>query len=416
MRNVLISGASVAGPALAFWLRRYGFAPTIVERAPQLRPGGYKVDLRGVAVEVARRMGILDEVRARSTDIRGGQWLNRKGKAIATLGPDLIGFRDPGDLEIMRGDLAQLLYETTQDVEYVFGDSITAMEEGPNGIRVSFENGTPRTFDLVVGADGLHSGVRALTFGPESRFSHGMGLNVAVFTVPNHLGLDRWELALSDAGHVANLYSVRKAADAKALFFFPAPGEGVDRRDVRAQQQTVREAFAKYGWEVPRLLAEMEGSPDFYYDSLAQLTMPAWSVGRTALVGDAAYCPSPASGQGTGLALVGAYVLAGELAAAGGPGGGDHQAAFAAYEREMRAYVDLNQKLGRDVVKQLVPATPARARLQSLMMRSLRFMPGKGMVLEKIMQPIREAANGIELKTYAAPETYSDSARRSATA
>jgi len=403
-QTVLISGASVAGPALACWLRRYGFAPTVVERAPELRPGGYKVDLRGVSVEVARRMGILDAVRARSTDIRGGQWLNAKGKAVATLGPDLIGFRDPGDLEIMRGDLAQILSEAAQDVEYVFGDSITGMEEGPDGVRVSFENGTPRTFDLVVGADGLHSGVRALTFGPEERFSHGMGLSVAVFTVPNHLGLDRWELALSDAGHVANLYSVRKAADAKALFFFPTPAQGVDRRDVGAQQQAVREAFAGYGWEVPRLMAEMESSPDFYFDSLAQITMPAWSAGRTALVGDAAYCPSPASGQGTGMALVGAYVLAGELAAAGG----DHRAAFAAYEREMRTYVDLNQKLGRDVAKQLVPATPARARLQSLMMRSMRFMPGKGLVLEKIMQPIREASNGIELKTY--------STRRSATA
>lgn len=395
--NVLISGTSVAGPALAYWLHRHGFAVTVVERASAPRPGGYKVDLRGVAVQVARRMGILDEVRHRSTDIRGGTWLNGAGRTVATLGPDMIGFRDPGDLEIMRGDLAEILHALTRNqAEYVYGDAITSITDVGGGARVTFQNAAPRTFDLVVGADGLHSGTRALTFGPEPQFTQSLGLGVAVFGVPNNLDLDRWEMVLSAARHVVNVYSVRAATQAKAQFFFPAPSRPVDRHDVAAQQRVVAEAFAGHGWEVPRLLAAMPEASDFYFDTLAQVRMDSWSRGRTVLLGDAAYCPSPASGQGTGMALVGAYVLAGELAAAQG----DLRVAFARYEQEMRGFVELNQRLGRTAAKGMVPASRTRARLQGLMLRTAPHMPGKARMMEAMMKPIREAANGIQLRDY----------------
>ncbi|MEV4173745.1 FAD-dependent monooxygenase [Nonomuraea sp. NPDC049709] len=400
MKNtrILISGASIAGPALAHWLHHYGFTPTVVERAPAPRPGGYKVDLRGVAVEVADRMGIGPQVRHRATDMRGGTWLTKAGKTVATLGGDLIGFRDPGDLEILRGDLAEILHEATGgEVEHLFGDAITALSDDGHAVHVTFEKAPPRTFDLVVGADGLHSGVRALAFGPQAQFAEQLGLSVAVFSVPNHLGLDRWEMACTTAGHIANLYGLRPAADATAQLFFPTPDRRPERHDRHAQHQAVAEAFADHGWEVPRLLAAMPAAGDFYFDSLAQTHMPSWSNGRIAVLGDAAYCPSPASGQGTSLALVGAYVLAGELAAAHG----DHRTAFGRYEQELRPYVELNQQLGRDVVKQLVPSTPLRAWAQLAMMRMMPYMPGKARVMEKIMKPIREAANAIALKDYA---------------
>ncbi|MCP2259979.1 2-polyprenyl-6-methoxyphenol hydroxylase [Streptoalloteichus tenebrarius] len=397
--NVLVVGASIAGPALAYWLRRYGASVTVVERAPALREGGYKVDVRGVAVDVVRRMGLLEEVRRRTTDMRGGTFLNGAGRVVATLGADVIGFRDPGDLEIFRGDLARVLYDATrEDVEYLFDTSVTRIEPRHDGVRVDFSRGEPRTFDLVVGADGVHSLVRRLTFGPEERFAHDLGLSVAIFTVPNHLDLDRWELVSSGVGRVVNVYSVRQDAHAKAQFFFRTPEKPYDRRDVRRQQEILVEAFAGQGWEVPALLAAMPTSPDFYFDSLSQVRMPRWSSGPVVLLGDAAYCPSPASGQGTSLALVGAYVLAGELAAAGG----DHRVAFARYEEEMRGFVELNQKLGRDSVRQMVPGSRWEASLRALMLRVMPYLPGKDRVMEKVMKSMREAAHGITLRDYPA--------------
>jgi 2-polyprenyl-6-methoxyphenol hydroxylase-like FAD-dependent oxidoreductase len=338
----------------------------------------------------------LAELRRQATDIRGGVFLNSAGKTVATLCADLIGFRDPGDLEVMRGDLAHILYGATRDdTEYLFDNSITTIEQRDDGVRVGFDRGESRTVDLVVGADGLHSNVRAMAFGPEARFAHHLGLSVAIYSVPNFLKLDRWEVAYSSAGHVANVYSVRRSADAKVLFFFPTPAQPYDRRDIGQQQRIVADALAGQGWEVPRLLAAMAAASDFYFDSLSQIRMEPWSAGRVVLLGDAGYCPFPASGQGTSLALVGAYVLAGELAAAGG----EHHPAFARYESEMRGYVELNQTLGRDMVKQLAPATRRQAWLRTLTMRLMPYMPGKDAVMEKIiMKPIREAANGITLK------------------
>ncbi|SHE96308.1 FAD-dependent monooxygenase [Streptoalloteichus hindustanus] len=396
-KNVLVSGASIAGPALAYWLRRHGFTVTVVERSPALREGGYKVDVRGVAVDVVERMGLLAEVRRQATDMRGGTMLNAAGRVVATLGADVIGFRDPGELEILRGDLARVLFEATgTDVEYLFDTSITEIEQRADGVRVRFTRGEPRTFDLVVGADGLHSCTRGLAFGAEESFRHDLGISVAIFSVPNHLNLDRWEMICSAPGRLANVYSVRRDENAKAQFFFRTPETGYDRRNVRQQREILTEAFAGQGWEIPRLLSALPTAPDFYFDSLSQIRMPRWSSGRVALLGDAAYCPSPASGQGTSTALVGAYVLAGELASAGG----DHRVAFARYEEAMRGYVELNQKLGQEAARQMVPATRWQAWLRGVSMRMMPYLPGKDRIMEKVMKSMREAANGITLRDY----------------
>jgi 2-polyprenyl-6-methoxyphenol hydroxylase-like FAD-dependent oxidoreductase len=304
--------------------------------------------------------------------------------------------RTHDDAELMRGDLSALLYEPTKDdVEYLFGDSITGMTEGADGVGVTFENAPPRTFDLVIGADGLHSAVRSLAFGDESRFVRSLDHGVAIFTVPNHLELDREELVYVEPGRTLNLYSA--GGDAKALFLFDAPAE-IDRRDIAAQQAFLRERFGGTGWQAPRLLDEMASASDFYFDAVSQVVMPEWTRGRVALVGDAGYCPSLASGQGTSLALVGAYVLAGELAAAQG----DHAAAFAAYEREMREFVEKNQKLGRDGIKRMVATGRFSTWLSVQMMRLLPRLPWRNAVIEKIVGPIQEAATAIELKDYAA--------------
>ncbi|MEV6037821.1 FAD-dependent monooxygenase [Nonomuraea sp. NPDC052116] len=395
-KTVLISGASVAGPALAYWLQRYGFTPTVVELAPALREGGYKVDLRGVAMDVVDRMGLTPAVKRYSTRMRGGAWVNAAGKPLATLGPDLIGLRAPGDDEVLRGDLARIMYDATkQGVEYLFGDSITGLTQGHDGVMVTFARSAPRVFDLVIGADGLHSNLRAQVFGEEATFVRPLGMHACVFTVPNHLGLDRWELIYPTPGKVVNLYSTRQSA-AKAQFIFPTPAVLPDRRDVAAQQRLVAETFAGAGWESATLLAAMPHSPDFYFDSASQVRLDRWSAGRIALVGDAAHSPSPLSGQGTSLALVGAYVLAGELKAAGG----DHRVAFSRYQEEMRGYVDVNLSLGESNARQMVAGSSRQIRMQTTMMRMVSHLPWKDLALRPILKPLNAAANAITLKDY----------------
>lgn len=389
MTNILISGASIAGTATAYWLRQHGFTPTVVERAPSLREGGYKVDIRGVALDVIERMGLLDAVRARSTDMRIATHYDGKGRRIAEMDADLFGGREGTDAEIMRGDLNELLYDLTRDdVEYIFDDSITGISEDGT---VTFERSAPRRFDLVVGADGVHSNTRRLAFGDESSFVRDLGYYISICTVPNRLGLDREEAVHAAPGRTANVYSTRQDANAKALFMWSSQPLAYDHRDLAQQKELLAQAMAGVEWEVPELLEAVRGSTDFYFDSVSQIHMDRWSKGRVVLVGDAAYCASPASGQGTSLALVGAYVLAGELAAGDGVDG---------YEREMRGFVDVNQKLGPANVKGMVLPSRAVIWFQTRMIKLLPHLPGRDRMIDRIAGPMARAATAITLKAY----------------
>jgi 2-polyprenyl-6-methoxyphenol hydroxylase-like FAD-dependent oxidoreductase len=393
--NVLISGASIAGTTLAYWLHRNGFVPTVVERAPGIREGGYKIDIRGAALTVVERMGLLDEIRRLRTDVQGASVVDATGRRVASMDGDTFGGREHGDAEIMRGDLNRLLYDLTRDeVEYRFDDSIAALEQSADGVDVTFDSGTRRRFHLVIGADGLHSNTRALAFGDESRYLRDLGYHVSIFSVPNHLNLDRWELTYVGPGRTALTYSTARDAGAKAMFLFETGEQRFDREPSR-QRQALAAAYAGEGWEVPRLLDGMADAPDFYFDSLSQVHLDSWSAGRVALVGDAAYAASPASGQGTSLALVGAYVLAGELAAASDPGSG-----LAAYESRMRPFADRNQALGPANVKRMVLRTRAQVRLSMIMLRLVARMPARDRLLTKVMAPIQQAANAIDLPRY----------------
>ncbi|WP_369360824.1 FAD-dependent monooxygenase [Streptomyces sp. cg2] len=361
-RDVLISGASVAGLALAHWLRRAGFHPTVVERAPGLRRGGQAIDVRGIALRVVARMGLLDAVRAGTTGMRGMSFVDGGGAELtrsteATLTGGLI---DNDDVEILRDDLTTLLFDAGRvGTEYVFGDVITSLRQDDDAVEVGFRHGRPRRFDLVIGADGLHSGVRRLAFGPESQFMHFLGSHLAIFSVENFLGLDRWQVYHTAGDTLVGLYSARQNTEARAMLHFGSGQLDFDHRDLDRQRNILVERFAGVGWVAPRLLASMWDAPDFYFDSMSQVRLDRWSNGRVVLVGDAGYCPSPRSGQGTSMALVGAYVLVRELA----DNHGDHRAAFARYEQGMRGYVGKNQQIAQDKAdgRTVTPADLARA-------------------------------------------------------
>lgn len=384
--RVLVAGASIAGPALAHWLLRRDAEVTVVERAPALRPGGQAVDARGVAKEVIRRMGLAAAVRAACTDTAGAYTVDVDGNVLETFRAD----DDGGDgyiaeIEILRGDLSQVLYDDTRDgVEYVFGDRIAELTQDADGVDVAFAGGDRRRFDLVVGADGLHSALRAMVFGPRERFVRHLGLVLAFYTVPNEFGLDRWLLDYQAAGRSAGLRPVRDATRAIAMLSFPATDFDVDHRDIEAQKRLLREQMAGFGWLTSRILDHLDDTPDFYLDQVAQVVMDRWSSGRVGLLGDAAFSSSPMSGQGTGLALVGAYLLAGELAASGW----DPEAGFAAYERRMRSFVEANQEIGRLHVHSLGVAGPdAEA--------------GPEPDMEALTGLVERAINGVELPDYA---------------
>ena len=386
--DILISGASVAGPALAWWLSRRGFHPTVVERAPHLRGGGYAVDFRGAThLTVLTKMGILDAIKARQTHLSATTIVDEKGRPVAPMPAHVFA----GDVEILRGDLGRILYQATRDTtEYIFGDSITSLDERADGVRVCFERSQPRTFSLVIGADGLHSNVRRLAFGEHDRFVEDLGLNVSIFSLPDSFGLDHEGLLCSVPGRTAGVFS---AADNQAIaqLYFAAPPISYDYRDTAQQKQIVAEAFAGMGWRVPELVAAMKQAPDFYFDSVSQVHLDRWWAGRVALLGDAA-CAAGPGGNGTGNAVVAAYVLAGELAAAGG----DHQAAFERYQQLLRPYVAKGHKQARGGKDFLAPPTAKKIAQLQRFYKMLPYLPVKGLMKYLTSR----TATGIKLPDY----------------
>ena len=369
--RILISGASIAGPVLAYWLTRCDFEVTVVERAPTLRKtGGHAVDLFRPSMEISAKMGVLPRIEALATGT-DTLMLYRKGRRPARIDlTKIIGAASDRHVEIMRDDLSEVYYEAgRQDVEYLFGDSITAIS--PDG-EVTFEHAAARRFDIVVGADGLHSNVRRLIFGDEAGLSRFIGGYLAVVSAPKAISFDGEMVVHFGAGRLAGIYSAEHLDDARVLFMFRSQDElQYHHRDVLRQKELLRDVFTGMDPEVDRWLDEIDRTPSFYFDSITQLQLDTWSSGRVTLVGDAGYCPGPAVGGSTSLAVVGAYVLAGELARARG----DYAAAFAAYEREMRQPVLRSRAFARGAAKSLVPGSRAAAWAMTQAVQLVSLLP-----------------------------------------
>lgn len=341
--RILISGAGVAGPALASWLARHGAETTVVEYATALRGSGFAVDFRGPThMGVLERTGVLGELRDRQTHGGAMRFIDEHGKEKFELPAEFAG----GEIEVYRSDLSRVLYERSLNpdtggrVEYVFGDTLTGLTETAGAVHATFAKSADRTFDLVVGADGMHSTVRRLTFGPEEQFVRTLGYCLAGWDLPNELGLGgiplQYNVPGRMAGASANLLDPRQA---KTFFVFKTDDVAVARAGADRQKQALRESFGGLGWKVPALLDSLDQASELYFDSIARAKVPSYTRGRIALLGDSAWGVT-VGGMGVGTGIVGAYVLAGELAAADG----DHQTAFARYEQRMRAYAGRWQK------------------------------------------------------------------------
>ncbi|WP_203978286.1 FAD-dependent monooxygenase [Planotetraspora silvatica] len=352
-RSVLISGGGVAGPTLAYWLARHGFQPTVVERSQGLRSSGNPVDVRGPALPVAEEMGIMPRLRDVATQATTMSVVDASGRQITRVAmPATRSAAGTREVELPRGDLAATLYEAARDdAEFLFDDTIVTLRQDEHGVDVTFDRAAPRRFDLVVGADGLHSTVRRLAFGPEPDFVRHMGVYVATMPLGDPVDHPHDVLMYNIPGRLVSIHPSRDHALAAFIFRGPAIS-GFDHRDTEQHKRIVTKAYAGAGWRVPELLERLQKTEDLYFDSVSQVRLPTWANGRIALLGDAASCVS-LFGDGSSLAMAGAHTLAKALAAQTA----DHTGAFRRYETEHRTLVDPKQRnIGR-AAGLLIPKT-----------------------------------------------------------
>lgn len=369
--SILISGASIAGPAVAYWLDRSGWRTTVVERFGELRDTGQNIDIRGAGREVVRRMGIEDDIRALSTGEQGTEFVDDAGRVLAAFP---AGTSDTGgataELEILRGELSRLLHERTRDrTEYVFGDRIAGLDDHEDGVEVTFEHGPAASFDVVVVAEGMTSRTRSLVLPDDEVDVRDLGLYVAYLTIPRTAAdTDWWRWYNAARGRSVTLRP-DNVGTIRATLSFRSDVRGLAELAPADQARILQRTFADAGWQTPRILAALDDAP-FYFDAVGQVRLPTWSRGRIALVGDAAHCASPVSGMGTSLALVGAYILAGELGA-----DPDHRTAFGRYETTLRPYVERAQKLPPGTPQLAHPRTRAGVSVLRAVVRAAGSAP-----------------------------------------
>ena len=370
--RVAINGAGIAGPCLAHWLQRGGHEVVLIEKAPQFRTGGYAVDFWGVGYTVAEQMGILPEVREHGYAFREVRIVDERGRKVGGFFVDILRQKLMDRFtSVPRGDLAAAIYRTVENrVETLFDNSISAIDERATGVLVSFERGAAREFDLVIGADGLHSTVRHIVFGPERQFEKDLGYRVASFEVEGYRPRDELVgVTYSTPGRQIGRFALRGD---RTMFSFLFPSERMtspEPLNAKERKAVLHQVFADAGWECPQILQAMDQVRDLYYDRVSQIRMDRWSKGRVMLIGDAAACVSLLAGEGAGMAMAEAYVLAGELSRAGQ----DYQTAYRRYEQQLRPFVEAKQKSVRYFASAFVPKTRVGVWLRNQVTKLMAF-------------------------------------------
>ena len=371
MNTVLISGVGIAGPTLAYWLKAAGFQPTLLERASALRSGGYVIDFWGLGYTIAERMGLIPEINRDGYYAQEFRIVDEAGHRLAGFGTDVFSELTNGRyVTLQRSDLSRMLFERISGVEAIFGDEIILVEEKPDCVEVQLKHGGRRRFDLLVGADGLHSAVRNLVFGPQAQFERRLGYTVAAFEAHGYRPRDEdVYLIYGQPGRMVGRFTLRDDRTLCLLVF--AEHRPLLPETPGSQKALLREIYGGDGWECDQMLAELERAGELYFDTVSQIRMPNWSRGRVALIGDAAFCVSLLAGQGSALAMISAYVLAGELAMVGGR----YSEAFAGYEARLKSYIGRKQRGAERFAGALAPRTRVGMLFRNVVVRSFSI-PG----------------------------------------
>ena len=394
MASVLVSGAGIAGPAIAFWLKAAGLEPTIVERAGALRGGGYVIDFWGLGYDLAERMGLIDEIERSGYHVQELRIVNDAGRRVAGFGTTVFSELTGGRyVTLPRSALSGLLFGKVRgSVETIFGDEIAALEQAEDGVRVSFKHAGERRFDLLIGADGLHSTVRKLAFGPEAQFEKGLGYAVAAFEASGYRPRDEdIYLMYGEPGRMLGRFTLHNN---RTLFLFVfSVNRGELPATLEEQKMLLRDLYGRGGWECRKILSELDRTNELYFDSVSQIRMQNWSRGRVALVGDAAFCVSLLAGQGSALAMIAAYVLAGEIGACDGR----YRQAFASYEARLRNYILRKQHGAQRFAGAFAPKTRAGIHFRNMVVNAFAI---RGLARLAIG---RDIADRIELPDYRWP-------------
>lgn len=390
--TVLVCGAGIAGPTLAYWLKRAGFAPTLLERAPALRSSGYVIDFWGLGYDIAEKMGLLPQLLGAGYRVKELRIVDGHGRRVCGFGTKVFDELTGGRfVSVKRSDLSQLIFASVaDDCEVLFGDAVKAIDQEQDGTRVTFERGQERRFDLVIGADGLHSAVRKIAFGPQENYERYLGYTVAAFEASGYRPRDEDVYVIYEQpGRQVGRFALRGD---RTLFLFVLVGDADQHcfpHVIGAQKAFLRDAFAEDEWELRQILAALDGCTELYFDRVSQIRMDAWSRGRVGLIGDAAFCASLLAGQGAALAMTAAYILAEEL----GKANGDYTAAFRRYEELLRPYIVGKQNAAVRFAGSFAPKTRLGLTVRHIVMNTFRipmiarFAIGRDLVADQLKLP-----------------------------